>query len=96
MQRVAPLALRLDGTMTAVAHDRQGDKPGGAPYPQQLSLVPLPRDPADAERPRPTQPVPVRDAVAEYITKLVADAPLLPAEARAHLAALLADTTDEA
>jgi len=31
-----------------------------------------------------------------YITKLVADAPLLPAEARAHLAALLADTTNEA
>jgi hypothetical protein len=52
--------------------------------------------PADAERPRPTEPVPVRDAIAEYITKLVADAPLLPAEARAHLAALLADTTNEA
>ena len=96
MQRVAPLALRLDGTMTAVAHDRQGDTPGGAPHPRQLSPVPQPRDPADAERPRPTEPVPVRDAIAEYITKLIADAPLLPAEARAHLAALLADTTNEA
>jgi len=88
---------RLDGTMTAVAHDRRGDKPGGAPHPRQLSLaVPPPRDPADADRPRPTEPVPVRDAIAEYITKLVADAPLLPAEARAHLAALLTGTTDEA
>jgi len=82
--------------MTAVAHDRQGDKPGGALYPRQLSLVPRPRDPADAEGPRPTEPVPVRDAIAEYITKLVADAPLLPAEARAYLAALLTGTTDEA
>ena len=82
--------------MTAVAHDRQGDKPGGARHPRQLSLaVPLPRDPADADRPRPTEPVPVRDAIAEYITKLVADAPLLPAEARSHLAALLTGTTDE-
>lgn len=63
---------------------------------RQLSPVPRPRDPADAEWPRPTEPVPVRDAIAEYITKLVADAPLLPAEARAHLAALLADTTYEA
>ena len=40
--------------------------------------------------------MPVRDAIAEYIAKLVADAPQLPAEARAHLAALLTDTTDEA
>jgi hypothetical protein len=73
--------------MTAVAHDHQGDKPGGTLHPRQLSLaVPPPRDPADAERPRPTEPVPVRDAIAEYITKLVADAPLLPAEARSHLA----------
>jgi len=82
--------------MTAVAHDHQGNKPGGVPHPRQLSPVPRPRDPADAERRRPTEPVPVRDAIAEYITKLVADAPLLPAEARAHLAALLADTTNEA
>ena len=81
--------------MTAVAHDHQGDKPGGAPHPRQLSPVPPPRDPADAEWPRLTEPVPVRDAIAEYITKLVADAPLLPAEARSHLAALLADTTNE-
>jgi hypothetical protein len=96
MQCIASPALRLGGTMTAVAHDHQGDKPRGAPHPRQLSPVPPPRDPADAERPRPTEPVPVRDAIAEYITKLVADAPLLPAEARAHLAALLADTTNEA
>ena len=96
MQCIASPALRLGGTLTAVAHDHQGDKPGGAPHPRQLSPVPPPRDPADAERPRPTEPVPVRDAIAEYITKLVADAPLLPAEVRAHLAALLADTTNEA
>ena len=83
--------------MTAVAHDRQGDKPGGARHPRQLSLaVPPPRDPADADRPRPTEPVPVRDAIAEYITKLVADAPLLPADARAHIAAQLTGTTGEA
>ena len=82
--------------MTAVAHDHQGNKPGSGPHPRQLSPVPRPRDPADAERRRPTEPVPVRYAIAEYITKLVADAPLLPAEARAHLAALLADTTNEA
>jgi hypothetical protein len=82
--------------MTAVAHDHQGDKPGGAPHPGQLSPVPPPRNPADAERPRPTEPVPVRDAIAEYITRLVADAPLLAAEARAHLSALLTGTTDEA
>ena len=96
MQRVAPLVLRLDGTMTAVAHDRQGDKPGGAPYPRQLLPIPPPRHPADADRPRQTEPVPVRDVIAEYITKLVADAPLLPADARAHLAALLTGTTGEA
>ncbi len=41
--------------------------------------------------PQLTEPVPVRDAIAEYIAKLVADAPLLPVEARAHLAALLTD-----
>ncbi len=82
--------------MTAVAHDHHGNKPGGAPHPCQLSPVPLPRDPADAARPRPTEPAPVRDAIAEYITKLVADAPLLPAEARAHLAVLLTGTIDEA
>ena len=81
--------------MTAVAHDHQGDKPGGAPHPRQLSPVPPPRDPPDAERPRPTEPVPVRETIAEYITKLVADAPQLPAEARAHLAALLTDTIDD-
>jgi hypothetical protein len=96
MQCIASPALRLGGTMTAVAHDHQGDKPGGAPHPRQLSPVPPPRDPADADRTRPTEPVPVRDAIAEYITKLIADAPLLPAEARSHLAALLTDTTDEA
>ena len=82
--------------MTAVAGDHQGDKPGGAPHPRQLSPVPPPRDPADAEWPRLTAPVPVRDAIAEYIAKLVAAAPQLPAEARAHLAALLTDTIDEA
>jgi hypothetical protein len=82
--------------MTAVAHYHQSNKPGGAPRPRQLSPVPPPRDPADAERPRPTEPVPVRDAIVEYITKLVADAPLLPVEARTHLAALLTAHTDEA
>jgi hypothetical protein len=82
--------------MTAVAHDHQGNKQVGGPHPRQLSPVPRPRDPGDAERPRPSEPVPVRDAIAEYITKLVADAPLLPVEARAHLAALLTDTTNEA
>jgi hypothetical protein len=40
--------------------------------------------------------MPVRDAIAEYIAKLVADAPQLPADARAHLAALMTDITDEA
>jgi hypothetical protein len=40
--------------------------------------------------------MPVRDAIADFIAKLVADAPLLPADARAHLAALLSDTADEA
>ena len=96
MQCVASPACRLDETMTAVAHDHHGDKPGDAPRPRQLLPIPPPRDPADAERLRPTEPVPVRDAIAEYITKLVADAPLLPAEARSHLAALLTGTTDEA
>jgi hypothetical protein len=36
--------------------------------------------------------MPVRDAIAEYIAKLVADAPQLSADARAHLAALLTDS----
>jgi len=40
--------------------------------------------------------MPRRDAIAEYITKLIADAPQLPTEARVHLAALLTDTADEA
>jgi hypothetical protein len=39
--------------------------------------------------------MPVRDAIAEYIAKLVAGAPQLPGDARAHLAALLTGTTDE-
>jgi len=39
--------------------------------------------------------VPVRETIAEYVAKLVADAPQLPAEARAHLAALLTDTIDD-
>jgi len=82
--------------MTAAAHHRQGDTPRGSPHPGQLPSVPRPRDSADAERPRRTEPVPLRDAIAEYIAKLVANAPLLPAEARAHLAALLSDTTNEA
>ena len=81
--------------MTAVAHDHQGNKPGGGPHPRQLSPVPPPRDPPDAEWPRLTEPVPVRETIAEYIAKLVADAPQLPAEARAHLAALLTDTIDD-
>ena len=51
--------------------------------------VPPPRDPPDAEWPRLTEPMPVRETIAEYVAKLVADAPQLPAEARAHLAALL-------
>ena len=53
MQCVAPPALRLGGTMTAVAHDHQGNKPRGGPYPRQLSPVPglairpTPRGPAE-------------------------------------------------
>ena len=82
--------------MTAVAHDHQGDKPEGAPRSHLLAQVPPPRDPADSERPRLSEPMPVRDAIADFIAKLVADAPLLPADARAHLAALLSDTADEA
>ena len=82
--------------MTAVAHDHQGDKPEGTPRSHLLAQVPPPRDPADDERPRPSEPTPVRDAIAEYIAKLVADAPQLPADARAHLAALLTDIIDEA
>jgi hypothetical protein len=81
--------------MTAVAHDHQGDKPEGTPRSHLLAQVPPPRDPADSERPRPSEPMPVRDAIAEYIAKLVADAPQLSANARAHLAALLTDVTDE-
>jgi hypothetical protein len=82
--------------MTAVAHGHQGDKPRGAPHPRHLAPVPPPRDPGDAERPRLTEPAPFRDAIAEYIAKLVADAPLLSGEARAYLAALLTGATDEA
>ena len=82
--------------MTAVAHDHQGDKPEGTPRSHLLVQVPPPRDPADSERPRLSEPMPVRDAIAEYIAKLVADAPQLPADARAHLAALLTDIIDEA
>ena len=82
--------------MTAVTHDHQGDKPEGTSRSHLLAQVPQPRDPADSERPRLSEPMPVRDAIADFIAKLVADAPLLPAEARAHLAALLADTTNEA
>ena len=81
--------------MTAVARDRQGDKPEGTPRSRRLVSVPPPREPADNERPGLSEPMPVCDAIAEYITKLVADAPLLPAEARSHLAALLTDTTDD-
>jgi hypothetical protein len=81
--------------MTTVAPGRQGDNPGGAQHPRQLPRIPSPRDPADAQRPRLTEPVPVRDAIAEYVAKLVAAAPLLPTEARAHLAALLTDATNE-
>jgi hypothetical protein len=82
--------------MTAVAHDRQGDKPEGTPRSDLLASVPLPPDPADSERPRLSESMPVRDAIADFVAKLVADAPLLPADARAHLAALLTDTTEEA
>ena len=82
--------------MTAVAHDHQGEKPEGTPRSHLLAAVPPPRDPADSERPWLSEPMPVRDAIADYIAKLVADAPQLPAEARAHLAALLTDTTNEA
>jgi hypothetical protein len=82
--------------MTTVAHDHQDDRPEGTPRSHLLASVPPPRDPADSERPRLSEPVPVRDAIADYIAKLVADAPQLPAEARAHLAALLTDTTNEA
>ena len=82
--------------MTAVAHDHQGDKPEGTPRSHLLAQIPPPRDPADSERPRLSKPMPVRDAIAEYIAKLVADAPQLPADARAHLAALLTAITDEA
>ena len=82
--------------MTAVTNDHQGDKPEGIPRSHLLAQVPPPRDPADSEQPRPSEPMPVRDAIAEYIAKLVANAPQLAAEARAHLAALLTDITDEA
>jgi len=82
--------------MTTVAHDHQDDRPEGTPRSHLLASVPPPREPADSERPRLSEPMPVRDAVADYIAKLVADAPQLPAEARAHLAALLTDTTNEA
>ena len=96
MQHVAAPAVRLDDTMTTVAHDHQDDRPEGTPRSHLLASVPPPCDPADSERPRLSEPMPVRDAVADYIAKLVADAPQLPAEARAHLAALLTDTTNEA
>jgi len=69
--------------MTAVAHGHQGDKPEGTPRSHLLTQVPPPRDPADSERPRLSEPMPVCDAIAEYIAKLVADAPHLPADARA-------------
>ena len=82
--------------MTTVAHDHQDDRPEGTPRSHLLASVPPPREPADSERPRLSEPMPVRDAIAEYIAELVADAPLLPADARAHLAALLTDTTNEA
>ena len=81
--------------MTAVAHDHQGDKPESTPRSHLLAAIPPPRDPADSKRPRLSEPVPVRDAIADYIAQLVADAPQLPADARAHLAALLTDITDE-
>ena len=82
--------------MTTVAHDRQGDKPEGTPRSHLLASVPPPRESADNERPRLSEPMPVRDAIADYIAKLVANAPQLLAEARAHLAALLGDTANEA
>ena len=82
--------------MTTVAHQHHGEKPDGAPRSQLAAPIPPPRDPADGERPRRSEPMPMRDAIAEYITKVIADAPQLPAEARAHLAALLTDTADEA
>jgi hypothetical protein len=78
--------------MTAVAHDHQGDKPVGTPRSHLLAQVPPPRDPVDSDQPWPSEPMPVRDAIAEYIAKLVADAPQLSADARAHLAALLTDS----
>jgi hypothetical protein len=81
--------------MTAVAHDHQGDKPEGTPRSHLLAAIPPPRDPADSERPRLSE-MPVRDAIADFIAKLVADAPLLPADARAQLAALLTDINDDA
>jgi hypothetical protein len=82
--------------MTTVAHEHHGDKPEGTPRSHQVAPVPPPRAPADGERTRPSEPMPRRDAIAEYITKLIADAPQLPAEARVHLAALLTDNADEA
>jgi hypothetical protein len=83
------------GTMTAVTRDHQDDKPGGAPHSRQFSPVPPPRDPPDAEWPGLIEPTPVRETIAEYIAKLVADAPQLPADARTHLAALLIGTTND-
>jgi hypothetical protein len=82
--------------MTVVGHDHHGDRPEGTPRFHLLAQVPPPRDPADGERPRLSEPMPVCNAIADFIAKLVADAPLLPADARAHLAALLTDITDEA
>jgi hypothetical protein len=82
--------------MTAVAYDHHGDKPEGTPRSHLTAAIPPPRNPADSERSRLSEPMPVRDAIADFIAKLVADAPLLSADARAHLASLLTDTTDEA
>ena len=96
VQHVAAQPVRLDATVTAVAHDNHGDKLEGEPQRRQVARVPPPRDPADSERSRPTEPMPIRDAIAEYVAKLVAGAPRLSAEARAHLAALLTDAADEA
>jgi hypothetical protein len=82
--------------MTAVAHDHQGDKPEGTPRSHLLAQVPPPRDPADSERPQPSEPMPVRDAIAEYIAKACRRRAAAARRRAAHLAALLTDITDEA
>jgi hypothetical protein len=52
------------------------------------AALPLP-DPEPRPRPRLVDPVPLRDAMAEYVAELVELAPPLSADLRAQLAGLL-------